>query len=227
MPRTVNPAVYTVRREAFVDAAQRLIQAKGYEEMSVQDVLDELEASRGAFYHYFESKEDLLEAVIGRFVDGATALIDPILIDEGLSAARKLQQIFRGIADFKGERKDLVLRIIEVWTSDANAIVREKLRRTSTRFLIPVLSQVVAEGIQESLFAPGDPEQTATVLLSLMLGFQEKALEMFLARQAGTITFESVQQSVDAWTRAYERVLGATEGSLTLTDQRTLHFWFG
>lgn len=227
MPRTINPAAYTVRREAFVDVAQRLIQAKGYEEMSVQDVLDELEASRGAFYHYFESKEDLVEAVIDRFVDGATALINPILSDRTLNAPRKMERIFGGIADFKGERKDLVLRIMEVWSSDANAIVREKLRRTSTRVLIPVLSQVVAEGIQEGLFAPGDADQTAAVLVSLMVGFQEKALEMFLARQADTITFDSVQRSVDAWTRAYERVLGATEGSLTLTDQRTLHFWFG
>ncbi|HYL08803.1 MAG TPA: TetR/AcrR family transcriptional regulator [Candidatus Udaeobacter sp.] len=227
MPRTVNPAAYTVKREAFVDAAQRLIQAKGYEEMSVQDVLDELEASRGAFYHYFESKENLLEAVLARLVDGASALVNPILADQTLSAPRKLEMIFGGIAELKGERKDLVLRIMEVWTSDANAIVREKLRRTSTSFLIPVLAQVVAQGTRDGDFAARDPEETAAVLLSLMLGFQEKAVEMFLARQAGTVTFDSVQQSVDAWTRAYERVLGAKEGSLTLSDERTLHFWFG
>ena len=69
MARTLNPAAHAVRRDAFVDAAQRLIQAKGYEEMSIQDVLDELGASRGAFYHYFDSKAALLEAVVERMVD--------------------------------------------------------------------------------------------------------------------------------------------------------------
>jgi AcrR family transcriptional regulator len=39
LARTVNPAVHAVRREAFVDAGQRLLQAKGYEQMSVQDGL--------------------------------------------------------------------------------------------------------------------------------------------------------------------------------------------
>lgn len=227
MPRTLNPEQHTVKRDAFVDAAQHLITEKGYELMSVQDVLDRLEASRGAFYHYFDSKEALLEAVTDRFVDGALATIGPILADGTLSAAGKLERIFSGVADFKGQRKDLVLRIMEVWASDANAIVREKLRRTSFRVLVPVLSEVVAQGIREGGFAVTHPEQTANVLISLMLGFQERAIELFLARQAGTVSFVEVQEAVDAWTRAYERVLGATEGSLTLTDERILHFWFG
>src|SRR5579872_4074269 len=55
IPRTVNPMLHTVRREAFVDVAQHLIQTRGYEAMSIQDVLDAVGASRGAFYYYFDS----------------------------------------------------------------------------------------------------------------------------------------------------------------------------
>ena len=46
MPRTVNVEVHKVRRDAFLDVARRLIVTKGYEQMSIQDVLDELETSR-------------------------------------------------------------------------------------------------------------------------------------------------------------------------------------
>ena len=116
MPRTVNATLRTVRREAFLDVAQRLIQAKGYEAMSIQDVLDELEASKGAFYHYFDSKQALLEAVVERFADDAFAGLAPVLDDPGLPALRKLERVFAGIARFKAERKELVLRVIEVWT---------------------------------------------------------------------------------------------------------------
>ena len=69
MARTLNPEVHAVRRDAFVDAAQRLIQARGYEQMSIQDVLDEVDASRGAFYHYFDSKAALLDAVVDRMIE--------------------------------------------------------------------------------------------------------------------------------------------------------------
>jgi AcrR family transcriptional regulator len=227
MARTVNATLRTVRRDAFLDAAQRLIQTKGYEAMSVQDLLDDLEVSKGAFYHYFDSKQALLEAVIERFADAAMAGLAPALADPELVALRKLDSVFAGIARFKAERKELVLAIIKVWSSDGNAIVREKLRRMTVTRMVPLLSAVISQGIDEGVFAVVPPDETATVLVGLMLGFQELATDYFLARQAGTMTFEEVQRSVATFTDAYERILGAKKGSLKPMDDATLHFWFG
>jgi AcrR family transcriptional regulator len=227
MPRTVNATLHTVRRVAFLDAAQRLVQTKGYEEMSVQDVLDELDASKGAFYHYFDSKQALLEAVVERFADSAIAALAPVLGDQDLPALRKLEGVFAGIARWKAERKELILAIIEVWNSDGNAIVREKLRRMTVSRMVPLLSAVVRQGIDEGVFAAVSPDETATVFVSVMQGFQELAIDLFIARQAGTVTFEVVQRSVASFTQAFERILGIPKGSLTLTDEPTLRFWFG
>jgi AcrR family transcriptional regulator len=227
VPRTVNAALQQVRRDAFLDAGQKLIQAKGYEAMTIQDVLDELEASRGAFYHYFDSKQALLEAVVDRFADTAMTTLQPIIDDPSLPALRKLEQIFGGIAAFKAERKELVLAIMDVWTSDSNAIVREKLRRMTVRLLNPLLTGVIRQGIREDVIKAGSPEDLATVLVSLMQGFQELALQYFMARQAGTITFEFVLDKFSAYTDAFESILGIEKGSLKLIDEPTLRFWFG
>ena len=227
MARTVNATLRTVRRDAFLDVAQRLVQAKGYEAMSIQDVLDELEASKGAFYHYFDSKQALLEAVVERFADVAIADLAPVLNDPKLPALRKLERFFAGIARRKAEQKELMLAIIEIWNSDGNAIVREKLRRLTVSRMVPLLSAVIKQGIDEGVFQVASPDETATVFVSLMLGFQELANDYFIARQAGTITFAVVQRSVASFTEAFERILGIPKGSLTLTDESTLHFWFG
>src|SRR3977135_4304437 len=117
MARTVNATLRTVRREAFLDVAQRLVQTKGYDAMSIQDVLNELEASKGAFYHYFDSKQALLEAVVERFADAGLAALGPILDDPELPALRKLEKVFAGIARFKAQKKELVVAIVEVWSS--------------------------------------------------------------------------------------------------------------
>ena len=227
MARTVNATRHMVRRDAFLDVAQRLVQTKGYEAMSIQDVLDELEASKGAFYHYFDSKQALLEAVVERFADGAMASLAPVVNDPELPALRKLERVFAGIATLKAEQKELMLAIIEVWNSDGNAIVREKVRRLSERIMIPLFSAVVKQGLDEGTLHVDSPEDTAKVLVALMLGFQLQATDLFIARQAGTITFEVVQRAVAANTAAFERILGIPKGSLTLTDERTLRFWFG
>jgi AcrR family transcriptional regulator len=227
MARTLNVAVRTVRRDAFIEVAQRLIQTKGYERMSVQDVLAELDASKGAFYHYFDSKEALLEAVVDRFADSGMATIAPILNNPELPAVRKLERVFSGIASFKAEQKDLVLAIMEAWNSDGNAIFREKVRRLTANLLIPLLTIVVKQGIAEGTFNTSSPEATAMVLLSLMQGFQQQAGDLFVARQNGTVSYEAVQRAVAANTEAFERILGIPKGSLTLTDEPTLRFWFG
>jgi AcrR family transcriptional regulator len=226
MARTVNSTLHTVRRDAFLDVAQRLVQTKGYEAMSIQDVLVELEASKGAFYHYFDSKQALLEAVVERFADGAMASLAPVLNDPELPGLRKLEKVFAGIA-LKAEQKDLMLAIIEVWDSDHNAIVREKVRRLSERIMVPLFSAVVRQGVDEGTLKVDSPDETARVLVSLMQGFQLQATDLFIARQAGTISFEVVQRAVAANTEAFERILGIPKGSVTLTDEPTLRFWFG
>lgn len=228
MPRTVDPALHSVRREAFLDAAQRLIQTEGYEAMSIQDLLDELDTSRGAFYHYFDSKQALLEAVAERFGDAAIAALAPVVAEPDLPAGRKLERVFGVIQSFKAERRELVLAIADVWASDANAIVRDKIRRLSLRRLTPLLAEVIEAGDREGAWtAPGSGEETAGLLLGLMLSFQERALDLLRGRMAGTVGFEEVTRSIDVFASAFERILGAPAGSLTLIDEPTLRFWFG
>lgn len=227
MARTVNAAAHAVRRDAFVDVAQRLIQAKGYEQMSVQDVLDELDASRGAFYHYFGSKADLLEAVVERMVEAATAALAPIVANPDLSAVEKLEGVFAGLARWKGERTELMLALLRVWRSDENAIVREKVRRGIVIHLAPPLTAIVEQGKAEGLFTATSPDQAARVLVSLIQSANEAAVELFFARQADAIRFEDVERTLEAYQEAYERILGLPAGSLTIGDPTTLHQWFG
>ena len=223
----MNLEVRKVRRDAFLDVARRLIVTKGYEQMSIQDVLDELETSRGALYHYFDSKQDLLDGVVERFADDGMATIAPILADPSLPALRKLERALGGIASFKADQKELVLAIMEIWNSDGNALVRERLRRLTASRLTPILSLVIRQGIEEGVITSGSPDDSALVILYLIQGYQELASEHFLGRQAGTISFDAVLQSSRTFTEAFERILGIAPGSVTLADDATLRFWFG
>jgi AcrR family transcriptional regulator len=225
--RTLNLEKHAVRRESFLDVGQRLIQTKGYEQMSVQDVLDALDTSRGAFYHYFDSKQALLEAVVDRFADAAMKAVAPILADKELPALRKLERVLGAIARFKAEQKELVLAIMEVWNSDSNALYREKLRQLTASRLMPILYTVIRQGIKEGVVKTASPDETARVIVYLVQGYQQLAIEHFLARQAGTISYDEVRRTYAAFTEAFERILGAPQGSVKLIDEPTLRLWFG
>ena len=243
MARTLNPASHAVKRDAFLEAAQRLIQSKGYEQTSLQDVLDEIGASKGAFYHYFDSKEALLAATVDRMVESATAPALAIVADTDTSALDKLVGLFSVIraaarlhiqivglfsviAQWKGERIDLMRELIAVWFSDANLIVRDQLWRGVRIRLPPLLAAILRQGNVEGTFNCTSPERTAGVFVALLQALNETTIRMYLARRAGALSFEEVEATLEAYAEALERVLGLEAGSWPIVDKETLHFWF-
>jgi AcrR family transcriptional regulator len=227
LARTVDIASYAVKRDAFVDAGQRLIQAKGYDALSINDVLEAVGASKGAFYHYFGSKADLLEAIVDRMADGIEAEWAELLDRPGRAAHERLHDVFAVTAQWKNARRELVLAVLEGWMSDRNAIVRDKLRALVRRRMRPVLVRILREGLDEGVFDAGDPEATADVIVTLILGGQEEATALFIARQAGEVSFEAVVRHFEAHDEALTRILGFRAGRLSLTDPPTLRAWFG
>ena len=227
MARTLDLEKHTVRKEAFVEVAQRLLQTKGYERMSIQDLLEELGASRGAFYHYFDSKQALLEAVVDRITDAALGSVEPVINDSSLTPADKLTRVFADIGRWKTERRALVLSLMEVWMSDENAIFREKIRQRLMTRLVPPLTRIVQQGMAEGTFTARSPQDTAMVLVMLIEGFQNRALELFIARQANRVTYEDAERYFATYLDAFERILGAAPGSITLIDESVLREWYG
>ena len=227
MARTLDPAAHAVRRDTFLDAAQRLITVKGYEQMSIQDVLTEVGTSKGAFYHYFDSKAALLQGVIDRMVLVATTEMQPLLDDPDRTALEKFNGMFQGLASWKTQRRELLLAVLETWLSDDNAIVREKFRREVVATITPILTAIVRQGVHEGTFAVTSPEHAARVTVSLLLGANEHASALFLGNHAGEIPFEVVEGALNAYPEAMERILGASAGSLHWwPDDRLLHEWF-
>ena len=227
MARTLNPQSHGVRRDAFLDATQRLTLTKGYEGFSVQDVIDEVGASKGAFYHYFGSKSDLLEAVVERMADAVQVTWDEVMARPGLTAIQRLEDIFGATAQYKNERRDLTLAVLQGWLAESNTILREKLRALVARRLTPVLLRILEQGRAEGTFTAIDAEGTAHVLIALIQGLQEEASRLFLRRQAREIEFEDVERLFRAYSDALERILGLEPGRLSLPDPPTLRIWFG
>lgn len=226
MARTSDPAARSTRADAFVDVAQRLIQTQGYEQMSIQDVLDATGASRGAFYHYFDSKEALLDAVIARITENALAAAAPVADDPAVGAVEKLHRVFLDIGQWKTERSDLMRAILETWLSDENAIVREKFRRRLVGQLGPLFARIVAQGQAEGVFNAGSPKALARVLVSLVTAVNDAATELFIERAAGTVTVDEVEAILLGYFTAFERILGAPPGSMAVADSAILRKWY-
>jgi AcrR family transcriptional regulator len=226
MARTLNPETHAVKRDAFVDVGQRLIQTKGYEAFSIQDVLDELDASKGAFYHYFGSKADLLEAIVDRMADAVELTWAEPMSRPNLSAQERLESVFALTAQWKNARRELVLGVLEAWMSDYNAIVRDKLRQLVARRMTHLLETILRQGVQDGDFSVTDPEASAHVIVGLVQAVQERAGELFVARQEGRVERDEVTRTFDAFREAFERIVGLPPNAVRFVDPQTIDLWF-
>ena len=216
---------HAVRRTEILDVAQRLVNTKGYEQMTIQDILDDLQISKGAFYHYFDSKQALLEALVERMGNQVEQLVLPIVHDPALPALEKLQRIFDMLNRWKIARKEFYLAVMRVWYADDNAIVRQKLRVAGVKTVAPWFSAIIRQGIQEGVFTNSYPDQAGEVVMSLIEDLDETLGEMLLSVKPERDVMRRVENTVAVYTDAVERVLGIPTGSLHLTDVETLKEW--
>ncbi len=206
----------------------QLVYSKGYEKMTVQDILERLQISKGAFYHYFESKADVLEALVVRMVEEQ---MEPRLFatvrDPNATALEKLQRYFDTAVQWKTANKDFMVQLVRVWYSDENALARQKMYVQMVAHVKPLFIEIIRQGVQEGVFTTPYPEFASQANIDLVQGLGDTFARMVLDEEAEPAeTLKQAQALVNAYNDVVERILGAPKGSIHLMDTGALKDWF-
>jgi AcrR family transcriptional regulator len=226
MARAVKEEEHAEKRNAILDAAQQLIYTKGYEQMTIQDILDALRISKGAFYHYFGSKQDLMDALIERMIEEAIGILHPIAYDPHLPALEKFQRVFTTLNRWKTAQKGFLMQILRAWYGDDNAIVREKLMTQALKQITSLLGVIIHQGIEEGVMAVSYPDQVSSILLILAMGMGDTLGRLLLTKGPGGDSLLNAERLVATANEAVERILNAPAGSVHFTNPETLREWF-
>jgi AcrR family transcriptional regulator len=226
LARTVNVHEHAAKRDDILSAVQRLVYVKGFEHLTIQDVLDDRGMSKGALYHYFASKSALLEALVNRLLDEALGLLLPIAQDPHLPALEKLRRYFAAAFQWRTDRKETLLGILRVWYDDDNALVRQKMRTAMVEHFTLLLGAIIRQGIKEGVFTTSYPEQVANVVVVLRMGLSETLAGLLLSRDAQPDALSRVEGTIAVYTGTIERALGIPGAGLQIVDAGILETWF-
>jgi AcrR family transcriptional regulator len=212
MARTVKKP--EVRRNEILDAARRSFFSKGYDETTIQQIIDELGIAKGTFYHYFQSKVDLLDALIARTTTGMVESLTPVL-DSDLNAIEKFNQIFRDIAALKMANLDFFLVLLKVLFRDENTVLRSKMYESTVRRNTIIFTRVIRQGVQEGLFDASDPEEAAEMILQIGVALNQSISRLLLKRdESPRRLIQVIRRKTRVYEDAIERILGGRKGSL-------------
>jgi len=228
LARTINRVEHAARRDAILDAAQRLVLSKGYERLTVQDLLDDLQISKGAFYHYFNSKPAVIESLSERLVSDATQALVPIAQDPAPGAQDKLKRFFDEIVRWKAARQNLFVTMLPVWYAPDNIAFRLRVQRAVAKQLAPLLTAIVRRGVDEQQFVNADPEHAGAIVVALIQALQDSIADQLIAvayRLPDAPRTKEIVATYAAHIEAIERYLGVATSVLYRADSRTVNSW--
>lgn len=215
-----------VRRKEILDSTQRLVYGKGFEQMTIQDILDDLHISKGAFYHYFDSKPALLDAMLDRMRQEAEQVVMPVINDPRRNALEKLRDVFDTAGRWKTNRKAYVLALVRGWYSDDNAVVRQRQLMFLTQWMAPLVTEIIQQGVREGLMKTPYPDQMGEVVLGMIQSLSDAMTRLILVAEPGSTDMQQVSRMIAAYTYVMERALGIPPGLLKLVDLDVIKEWF-
>lgn len=206
-----------VRRAELVNCAQGLFLTRGYERTSINDVITAAGVSKGAFYHHFRSKEDLLEAIAARFARESVVFIGRVKADHTLDALSRLNRLLSLRREWKREHIAELRAMFTTLLRPENAVLYHRILGAVFEVVTPALAQMIAQGEAEGRFHAGDPRVAAETLLGLANGRRALIMAALAAAETDPETgVRMIAERIRAEEHIANRVLGLTAGSVDL-----------
>ena len=182
------------RKQELLKIAYEMFISRGYDNTSVDELIEQAGIAKGTYYYYFSSKEQMLEEVIDMMLEEQVEHAKAIL-ETDIPVPQKIVGIVASIRPRKEESP-----IDEALHSPENILMHDKLKGKITESVSPLLIEVTQDGIQEGLFdCDNVPERIKIIMIIVNELFNDT-----------TFTPGDIEVFIDV----LEKILGAGKGTM-------------
>ena len=182
------------RKQELLKIAYNMFLTKGYDNTSIDDIINEAKIAKGTYYYYFENKEATLEEVINMMINEEVESAKGI-VNMPISIPEKLVGVITSLRTKIDEQE-----IQNTLNKKQNIVMHEKINNRIMEEAIPLLEQIVNEGIQSNIFNCNHIKERIRMLLIM-------SNELF---DSDKFNINDVEVFIDT----AEKMLGAKEGTL-------------
>ena len=168
------------RKQELLRIAYQMFIQKGYEETSIDEIIAEAHIAKGTYYYYFPSKEATLEEVINMMISDEVERAKAVLYAP-IPIPQKLVGVITSLRPEQNESN-----IANTLNQKENIIMHEKINRRVVDEAVPLLTEVVSEGIAQGMFACNHIEERVRMILIMgqhlfdNSNFSEGDIEVFI-----------------------------------------------
>ena len=182
------------RKQELLKIAYDLFLSRGYENTSVDTIIEEAGIAKGTYYYYFESKEAMLEEVCMMMIDGESEKAMQIA-EADIPLPQKIIGI---ISSFRPEQKEKT--ITDTLNSPENILMHDKVNKRIVEVVAPILTKVAEQGIEEGIIDCDNVYERVRMLLIISNTLFDD--------------YKVTERDVDVFIDMIEKLLGAKKGTM-------------
>jgi AcrR family transcriptional regulator len=209
----------TALKNKILETAHLFFSEKGYDKTSVNDVINKLGISKGAFYHYFNSKDEVLDAIILGYTTEAVDMLYEIVYDPSLNGLEKYIKMF---AEAQARRKKNAERfsyLTQLFLNEENLLFRHRYIEKIIELTKPPFILILQQGVKEGLFIINHPDETAELIIRLSNIYRTKIAMLTLTLKNNPNNLLKIQSIIEFMQDTVERLLGVDSGKLDIISR--------
>jgi AcrR family transcriptional regulator len=207
-----------IRRAELLDRASGLFLRHGYDNVSLNDLIADAGVSKGAFYHWFASKDALIAALAERSAREAFGgLEDAVGGCDGDALARLNAVLQAGFdVNMKMGGPEQLAAMVSLLRPD-NAQLYGRILAVEEALYLPLLTRLISNGVADGVFDTFDPEGVADMIYGLAARTNSSILDVLQAtdKSARERAIDSLTTRFRLHGLAIDRILGLPDGSIT------------
>lgn len=208
-----------IRKQELLDAALKLFYEKGYERTSVNDIIDVVEVTKGAFYYYFKSKEEVLENIAWQQAEKLIEIAKQAANEEYLDAAGKINRLISLAQGYKTANIEQRMKIFKVMNTDDNIKLGRRMFENTVKLSLPIIQEIVEQGNREGVFNVSFPREAAELYIRIINIFNISAAEVLLEKDKNPNAMELVKRKAIFLEETIEKILGARKGTISFVNE--------
>ncbi len=208
-----------LKKQEILHTAEQLFCKKGYEETSVQDILDILRTSKGSFYHHFVSKESLLENMCDERADAAAEQTASVIREDN-TPIQALNLVLSGMMPLDERLLSFLMMLLPVFGLPEGKSVQNAYRASLSRAFTDLLKKQLQRGNKDGTFCCTETDITAEICLGLANDVWCRISELIIESERNRTAADpsGLLAILTPYRAALERILSAPYGSIRLMD---------
>ena len=207
-----------IRKKELLDAALELFHESGYDNTSINDIINKVGVTKGAFYYHFNSKAEVLDTIALQQAEEMVGVFFRASDENGKNALEKINRIISAMQEYRSETREKRLKIFEILDKNENLKLRQKVYENYMRLSKPIVSKLIEQGVKEGIIKTAFSDELAEFYIQFSLSVNGTLNKLSLTLGEKPENIEILKKKAYFYEEMFVKILGVEKGSIEFAE---------